>query len=209
LKFFPEIESADGKTAVTSPSAGTVQVPTSVTFTHRGSYPVSTSDYLEAARTFDTLANKTYHLRWNPVDGFTLEDLADSGYNPSVLAESNVAFDSTYDDMLIARIVTSAGNVATITNLVNRDRYSTTVGRAAFVDIGGAGAQTDTYVLDLARTPEIALSKFSQNTTGSANDGGETAVFPTVKTRYSLSVQSYTISNGTTYATVYDYTVWL
>jgi len=120
LPIFPEIESADGKMNVTSPSAGTVQVPTSVTFQHRGIYPVSTSDYIEGDRTFATLANKTYHLRWNPTDGFLLEDLADSGYNPSVLAESEAALDTTYDDVLFSRIVTSAGNVATITNLVNR-----------------------------------------------------------------------------------------
>lgn len=124
LPIFPEIQSADGKMNVTSPSAGTVQVPTAVTFTHRGIYPVSTSDYIEDDRTFTTLANKTYHLRWTPVGGFALEDLADSGYNASVLAESNTAFDSSYDDMLVARVVTNASNVATITNLVNRSQIT-------------------------------------------------------------------------------------
>lgn len=122
LPIFPEIKSADGKMNVTSPSAGTVQVPTAVSFQHRGIYPISTSDYIEDDRTFTTLANKTYHLRWNPTDGFLLEDLADSGYNPTVLPESDASFDSTYDDMLVARVVTSAGNVSTITNLVNIDR---------------------------------------------------------------------------------------
>jgi len=159
LKFFPEIESADGKMNVTSPSAGTVQVPTSVTFTHRGSYPVSTSDYIEDDRTFTTLANKTYHLRWTPVGGFALEDLADSGYNPSVLAENDAAFDSTYDDMLIARVVTSAGNVATITNLVNKDRLfaeerieQTVTGPS----VPGAYVVTATKTTNWARAPKVA-----------------------------------------------------
>jgi len=120
LPFFPNVLSADGKINVTSPSGGTVQVPTSVTFQHRGIYPVSTSDYIEDERTFTTLANKTYHMRWNPVDGFSLKDLANSGYNASVLAETNFAFDAGYDDMLFSRVVTNGSNVATITNLVNK-----------------------------------------------------------------------------------------
>lgn len=122
LPIFPEILSADGKMNVTSPSAGTVQVPSAVDFQHRGIYPISTSSYLEAARTFATLANKTYHVRWNPTDGFALKDLSNGAYNPSALDEADASFDSAYDDMLVSRVVTSAGNVATIINLVNRDR---------------------------------------------------------------------------------------
>lgn len=120
LPIFPEILSADGMMSVSSPAAGTILVPPAVSFQHRGIFPVSTSDYSEGLRTFATVAGKTYHLRWSPTAGFALKDLADPAYNPSVLPETSTAFDSGYDDMLIARVVTSSGNVAAITGLANR-----------------------------------------------------------------------------------------
>ncbi|MEO3997172.1 hypothetical protein [Mesorhizobium sp. CAU 1732] len=121
LPIFPEILSADGRMNVTSPAAGTVLVPPTVAFQHRGIFPMSTSDYSEAQRSFATVANKTYHLRWTLADGFVLRDLANAGYNPAVAAETNERFDSSYDDMLIARVTTNGSNVATITNLANRN----------------------------------------------------------------------------------------
>lgn len=191
LPIFPEIQSADGKMNVTSPSAGTVQVPSAVSFQHRGIYPVSTSDYIEDDRTFTTLANKTYHLRWNPTDGFSLEDLADSGYNPSVLAESDVAFDSGYDDMLVARVVTDASNVATITNLVNKNKVL-----LSFVKTGSAGALDGVYsstfsaseAVSLARTP-IAMFSGSVATSGVTGPGGleyANSITSRIVTRYSV-----------------------
>src|SRR5690606_38941054 len=60
------------------------------------------------------------HLRWNPTDGFVLRDLASGTYNPGTLAEADTTFDSGYDDMLVARVITNSSNVPTITNLVNR-----------------------------------------------------------------------------------------
>jgi len=160
LPIFPDVQSADGKINVTSPTGGTVQVPTSVNFQHRGIYPISTSDYIEDDRTFTTLANKTYHLRWNPTDGFVLEDLADSGYNPSVLAETDASFDSTYDDMLVSRVVTSAGNVATITNLVNLDRLmwmSLDQGAVTGPLTGNGYSYTVTKTPNWARTPKLVI----------------------------------------------------
>jgi len=187
LPIFPEIQSADGKMNVTSPSAGTVQVPTLVAFQHRGIYPVSTSDYIEDDRTFTTLANKTYHLRWNPVDGFSLEDLADSGYNPSVLAESNVAFDSTYDDMLIARIVTSAGNVATITNLANKARLESeqTASGAGTVGATASASYSNTFTVNWARTP-FAIVTGNMEGQGVLLNGYANSISKTV-TRYTVA----------------------
>lgn len=120
LPIYPEILTADGKINVTSPGAGTILVPPAVSFVHRGIKVIPTSDYLEAERTFATLANRIYHLRWRPEPAdFALLDLSDGAYNPDGLAETHPSFDSTYDDMLVARVVTNGGNVATITNLVN------------------------------------------------------------------------------------------
>lgn len=115
LPIFPEVTTNNGVIAVTAPSTGTVRVPASATILHRG-----IRTYTTAETDLSTTASKTYHLRWNPTAGFALKDLADTGYNPTVAAETNAAFDSTYDDMLVARIVTNSSKVATITNLVNK-----------------------------------------------------------------------------------------
>lgn len=215
LPIFPEIQSADGKMNVTSPSAGTVQVPTAVTFSHRGIYPVSTSDYIEDDRTFATLANKTYHLRWNPDDGFSLEDLADSGYNASVLAESNVAFDSAYDDMLIARVVTSAGNVATITNLVNRDRHGIAGETAQAIDtpfqdntLPSAISNGRTITFDLARRPRAAISAVNDMDVARAGQV-EINFGVRVNSRYNMLAWYQHDATGQTEAASMSYEVWL
>lgn len=161
LLFFPETQTADGKVNVSSPGAGTILVPSAVTMLHRGCFPMSTSDVDEEDRTFATEANKTYHLRADMTGdelAFALEDVSDAGYNPTLLNEADASFDSGYDDALIARIVTSPLNVATITNLVNLDRLwfwganslattqpSTNASRAEF-----------TFGLNWARTPKTA-----------------------------------------------------
>ncbi|WP_242220090.1 hypothetical protein [Shinella zoogloeoides] len=115
LPIFPDIQTSDGRLPVVSPSGGQVRVPTGYEFLHRGIFLVTTEQI-----DFATAANKIYHLRWNPTDGFSLKDLADAGYNPSAVAETNAAFDSGYDDMLVARVVTNSSNVPTITNLTNK-----------------------------------------------------------------------------------------
>lgn len=117
LPIFPDVQTSDGRIGVTSTGPGNVRLAGGVTFLHRGIFPVTTTQ-----TDFVTDASKTYHLRWNPSDGFVLRDLASGTYNPGTLAESNAAFDSTYDDMLVARIVTNSSNVATITTLTNRAR---------------------------------------------------------------------------------------
>ena len=117
LPIFPDVQNVDGRIGVTAPSTGTVRLAGGVEFLHRGIFRVTTTQ-----TDFATDASKTYHLRWNPNDGFVLRDLASGTYNPSTLSESNVAFDSTYSDMLIARVITNSSNVATITTLANKSR---------------------------------------------------------------------------------------
>lgn len=126
LPIFPEVTTNNGVIAVTAPSTGTIRVPASATILHRG-----IRTYTTAETDFATSSSKTYHLRWNPTDGFALKDLADTGYNPTVAAETNPAFDSAYDDMLVARVVTNSSNVATITNLANKARLWKVEGQAA------------------------------------------------------------------------------
>lgn len=156
LPIFPEVASADGKINVTSPSAGTVRVPSGVIFIHRGVVEVTTTE-----EDFPTAASKTYHIRWSESGGYELKDLADVGYNPSTLAESDSSFDTTYDDMLIARVVTNSGNNATITNLVNSNRLNSQTDFEERTDnSNGSWLPLPSTNVDLnwSRTPTIALT---------------------------------------------------
>lgn len=161
LPFFPDVLTEDGKIPVTSPSNGTVRVPGWVTFQHRGIYRVTTTQ-----TDFSTVANRTYHLRWSPADGFVLRDLASGAYNPTSAAETNAAFDSTYDDMLVARVITNSSNVATITNLVNR--HSLLYMEATpLVDAHQNSSQNNalfnfSWTYNFARTPKVLLSSYGQ-----------------------------------------------
>ena len=200
LPIFPEIQTADGRMNVSSPGAGTVLVPPAVTFQHRGIYPVSTSDYPEIDRTFATAANKTYHCRWAYGAGFSLEDVSDAvSYNPTVLPEQDTAFDSTYDDMLIARVVTNSSNVATITNLANKDRMVVSVGRDAFLQLANFNTeQTDVYPINWARKPSmIGLKNLRANPSDSLRDTGEVSLAVTSETRYSVSITGYVAGDVT------------
>jgi hypothetical protein len=151
LPIFPEVLHVDGHLNVTSPGTGQVRVPAGRTFQHRGIYQITTVQV-----DFATLPSKVYHLRWNPTDGFSLQDIADTGtYNPSSLLETNAAFDSTYDDMLAARVVTNSSNVPTITNLINKTRLSSeTQKRTALADsVDWATLSGSSVSLNWARTP--------------------------------------------------------
>jgi hypothetical protein len=152
MPIFPEITASNNVLACTL-SAGQIIVDTGQSWTHRGSATYTTTSFSLANRTFATVASKTYHLRWYapghanapsgtwPSGRFMLRDLADGTYNPSTLAEDNIFFDTTYDDMLIGRVVTSAGNVLTLTALMNKSFLST---KASVVNGGNASFQNDT-----------------------------------------------------------------
>lgn len=160
LPIFPEIVSADGKINVSSPAAGIIRVPGNIQFMHRGIFPVTTSE-----TDFNTDISKTYHLRWNPTDGLSLNDLASSTYNPNSLSEDNIAFDSDYDDMLVSRVVTNSSNVATITNLVNFDRiwFNGVMTATNWTNPGTNTAQASFHQnLNWSRTPKFKA--FSQST---------------------------------------------
>ena len=115
------------KLAITDNADGTLTIDPAQTWLWRGVFRYSSDDFLLADRTVPTVASKTYHLRWHapgtgtaipeatyPNGRFELADL--TGANP---AEGDVSYDTTYDRMLIARIVTDVGNIATITVLKN------------------------------------------------------------------------------------------
>lgn len=135
LPIFPEVLTVDGLMPVVSPGVGVVRVAAGTNFLHRGIFPLVTAQTdLVAA------ASKTYHLRWNPVDGFTLKDLSSGSYNPTLLADGDVLFDTTYDDMLVARVTTNSGNVVSIQQLVNKNRLADMKSAGTSAGITNTGA---------------------------------------------------------------------
>ena len=153
LPFYPQIETVDHRLAITAGS-GEIQVAAGQSFRWRGHRRYRTEDYAEPARTFAHNPNRAYHLDWTRAEGFALRDLTDAAYNPGALAETDSVFDSDYDRMLVARVVTDGANVATVTALANAVRY-----QIDFHDAHreGDGTTRPTYTLDLARTCEPRL----------------------------------------------------
>lgn len=154
LPIFPEVLTSDGKMGIITPTTGQVRIPAGVTFLHRGVYTVTTTQ-----TDFSTSLSKTYHLRWNSTSGFALKDLSDTAvYNPSALAETHSNFDSTYDDMLIARVVTNSSNVPTITNLINLSSLKKTADYRLTLSgaLNWTTRNTSSTALEWARTPVIA-----------------------------------------------------
>lgn len=150
LPIFPEVINSDGKLAVISPSTGVLRIMPGYDFLHRGIFNVTT-----VQQDFPTSPSKTYHLRWNPTDGYVLRDLASGIYNAAGLNEANPAFDTTYDDMLIAKVVTSASNVASITTLKNKSSLAIDTlinGNVVGSDTGNAYADIE-QIYDWARSP--------------------------------------------------------
>lgn len=184
LPIFPEVSNVDGRIVVTAPATGTVRLPGGVQFMHRGIFPITTDQ-----TDFPTAASKTYHLRWNKDTGYALRDLADNTYNPGTLTESSSTFDTTYDDMLIARVVTNSSNVATITNLANKANLRARIDATGVPYLSGNNAWSCDYdvALNWARTPDfIALSSFVYATqVGTAKtEGGSNRVLSESYTRY-------------------------
>lgn len=173
LPIFPEISTVDGLIGINAPATGTIRVPSGITFLHRG-----IRTYVTAQTDFATNPSKTYHLRWQVAGGvgtFVLKDLADGVYNPTVAAESDPKFDSTYDDMLVARIVTNSGNVATITTLSNKNVLTRQqiLNGSNYVTSGGNSARADfTDTFNWARTPttySLSLMRAVTNMTYPSN----------------------------------------
>lgn len=172
LPIFPEI-TASNNVFTFATSTGQIIIDTGLSFIHRGWTLIKTSSFSSGDRTFATAINKTYHLRWHapgtgdatdiatyPNGRFRLNDLADSGYNPGAAAETSSTFDSTYDDMLIARVVTDGSNVLTVTALANKATLTAQASLASQTPTTGpSAAQAYDYspsvTLNWSRAPKI------------------------------------------------------
>lgn len=154
----PEVLGSTGLFTLTNP-ASNVRIAAGAQWVHRG-----VNTYTSVQTDLATAASKTYHLRWDPTNGFALYDLSNGAYNPSAVPETDPVFDTTFDNMLIARVVTNAGNVSTITALVNRARLRAegrTTGVTAIISTGSGNdgvRASGTIALNWSRTPTMHIS---------------------------------------------------
>lgn len=149
--IFPEV-AGSGLFTLTSPGAGQLRIAAGTSWTFRGAF-----SYTSVQTDLATSASKTYHLRWDRVNGFVLYDLANGAYNPSSVPETDPSFDTTYDSMLVARVVTSVGNVPTITPLSNKNRlaYSLRTSGTPVLDVAGGYTFSSSVTTAWSRTPGV------------------------------------------------------
>lgn len=202
--FFPEVETVDGKLSV-SVGSGQIVIGSAQTFIHRGTRRIDCNAYSPANRTFATVANKTYHLRWkwnNGSPAFSLNDLASVVYNSGSAAETSEVFDTAFDDMLIAKVETNGSNGITVTTLVNKHQHylegSHVWGNSA---APGGTWQNDTapedwtggvdITVNFARRVQAGLVGITDCTIGS---GVEYAALAVGKSRYRLHIGHTTTS---------------
>ena len=196
LPFFPDVLNVDGRIGCITPATGVVRIPGGVTFQHRGIYPVTT-----AQQDLNTSASQTYHLRWDPTNGYRLRNLTDVAYNSAGDPETAVKFDTTYDDMLIARVTTNSSNVCTITNLMNKARIAEQFGAPAQNLSGG---RTLVHTLNLSRVGVPTLMEMTPPGNSYDSDYWLTV---TANNRYSVTVYSWTWHHSTVMQSLgYTYT---
>ena len=177
---FPEIETATNVLAITDNADGMITIDAAQTWLWRGMVRYSSDDFVLADRTLVHAANKTYHLNWHPSGiGIAVPkatypngrfELIDMTAAAPVETDNN--YDSTYDKMLIAKIVTDGANTPTITLLKNKavmviDLNFTS---SALVASGANGATATFYpVWNFARTPTVQSSMWHMAIASSAD----------------------------------------
>lgn len=114
--FYPDVQTAAGCLAITDNGDGTITIAPAQKWFMEGKY-FNTDDYPVADRTFAIPATGFFHLRFTQANGFALKDLGGVTYNPSGIDEAAPVFDTTYTDMLIAKI-----DNGVCTPLVNKAR---------------------------------------------------------------------------------------
>lgn len=193
LPIFPDVQNADGRIGVSSPSNGTIRIAGGVNFLHRGIFPVTT-----VQQDLPVVASKIYHLRWNSTDGFVLRDLSSNAYNPNGLAEGNEAFDTGYDDMLVARIITNSSNIATITSLSNKVRMSADMTANGPCEIYTYGLYRDggrfqnTFAINWGRRPGIVSVNGTSRQSGNPRVQGAANIIERSYDRYNVAAQVVT-----------------
>lgn len=168
LPNLPYIETAEYTLSVTDNGDGTVTVDADQSFIMRGVLRFFTNDYTVDQRTFTVANDKTYHLRLshlpeNKDEHFSLNDLADSGYNTDGLESTDLVFNSTFDDMLVARMSIDADGNISINSEVNSSEIN-------------CFAETTTSIsenADFVDRQQVAMTQGSDIAYFSDSDGNE------------------------------------
>lgn len=186
LPIYPHIYG--GYISPVSPGVGVCRVPGGITFLHRGIYPVTS-----AQQDLNTIANQIYHLRWRPgadpvltPNGeFKLYSIGDVAYNPSGYPENSSAFDSTFDDMLCARVITNSSNAISVTALLNLDRMVTQFSAPSANNTGG---RTLAHTINFSRLGYPILTSMTPPANARDSDYNISVVG---NDRYSISVYTW------------------
>lgn len=166
---YPEVFTDAGSFFITIGS-GQIVIDEYVKFSIRGFYYYNTKDFSSEERTFTTLASHEYHLRFSRLgvpglsvdpETFYMVAKGNATYNPTALDEDDPAFDTTYDDILIARVTTDESNAITVLRLANREHLiqntRQTLDLGTVAAYGSPGDSVDVpdaaVTLNWARTP--------------------------------------------------------
>lgn len=162
---YPEIETASGKLAIGDNNDGTLFIGAGQTWLWRGLTRFSSSVFDVVDRTVTMVANKTYHVRWYapgtgiaiPVETYPYGRIELVDMTAASPTEGNSTYDTSYDNMLIARIVTDGANVAAITTFINRASLSFSANLAMVPAYIGSTAWRADFSADLnwSRAPKV------------------------------------------------------
>lgn len=186
--IYPKILTSDSKMSHTI-DVGQITIDSGIKFVWRGGVEYTVDNF---TRTFITEANKTYHLRWqwnNNSPQIVLKDLADTEYNPSALSEENTEFDTDFDDMLIARVVTDGSNNLTVTQLENQHQLWGNLSDAPTTNITNNEDNTargeGSFTFDWSRKPKNFTYHINETQTDGTPSGTDNdIVFENTTTRY-------------------------
>lgn len=167
--IFPEVLTGANALTATA-STGQIVINPAQNWQHRGLINFSSDSFSAPDRTFVTAASKTYHLVWDapgtglatplatyPAGRFSLIDR--TAASP---VETDPSYDTTFDRMLCQKVVTSAGNVPTVTPLKNRALLSATLVKTTLETSasGWSGLPNLAATLNWARSPQLAIKSF-------------------------------------------------
>lgn len=182
FNHYPHIASQSQHLEIIQHDAWKIEIAPGQTFNWRGVWRIDTDAFSTLERSFELAPNSTYHLRWRSTDSFLLLHLQDAAYNPQDLKESNPSFDTTFDDMLIARISSDEQGITEIVTLRNSQHLLTQFSskQSSLIEQSATGAlfsdvkPVASLALQWARTPRaywqgVSALNFGSQYRGSLN----------------------------------------
>ena len=114
----------------------------------------------------------TYHLRYSlngksinnhipNKNSFYLISVADASYNPNSVDESDIQFDTKYDDMLIAKVEIADTGTVTITPLINKMKINETY----YQGTSGISPSSNGVIEDIPNFSPIITKNYARHVT--------------------------------------------